>query len=92
LALRGTREQRSGESYIMRSLMICTPHQILFGDQIEKNEMGRTCSTYGGRGEVHTGFWWGNLREGDHLEGPGIDGKIILRLILRKLDGGHGLD
>jgi len=72
--------------------MICTPHQILFGDQIEKNEMGRTCSTYGGRGKVHTGFWWGNLREGDHLEGPGIDGKIILRWILRKLDGRHGLD
>jgi hypothetical protein len=31
-----------------------------------------------GRREVHTGFWWGNLREGDHLEDPGIDGKIIL--------------
>jgi hypothetical protein len=22
---------RSGENYVMRSLMICTPHQILFG-------------------------------------------------------------
>jgi len=22
----------------------------------------------GWRGEVHTGFWWGNLRERDHLE------------------------
>ena len=21
----------------------------------------------GGRGEVYTGFWWGNLRERDHL-------------------------
>jgi hypothetical protein len=21
-----------------------------------------------GRGEVHTGFWWGNLRERDHLK------------------------
>jgi len=27
-----------------------------------------------GRGEVYTGFWCGNLRERDHLEGPGIDG------------------
>ena len=26
----------------------------------------------------------GNLRERDHLEDPGIDGRIILRLIFRK--------
>jgi hypothetical protein len=59
------------------------------GDYIEKNEMGRACSTYGG--EVHTGIWWGNLRERDHLEDPGIDGRIILRWILRKWNGG-GMD
>jgi hypothetical protein len=35
------------------------------------------------RGEVYTGFWWGNLRERDHLEDPGIDGRIILIWILR---------
>jgi hypothetical protein len=22
---------------------------------------------------VHTGFWWGDLREGDHLGDPGVD-------------------
>ena len=38
------------------------------GDKIEKNEMGGTCSTYGGREEVYTGYWRGNLREGDQLE------------------------
>ena len=32
-----------------------------------------------GRVEVYTGFWWGNLRERDHLEDPGVDGRIILR-------------
>ena len=33
--------------------------------------MGRACSTYGG-GEAYTGFWWGILRERDHLGEPGI--------------------
>jgi hypothetical protein len=36
---------------------------------------------YMGRGEVHTGFWWVNLREGGLLKDPGIDGRIILKLI-----------
>jgi hypothetical protein len=31
-------------------------------------------------------FWWGNLRERDHLEDPGINGRIILRWIFRKWD------
>jgi len=26
---------------------------------------------------MYTGFWWGNLREGDHLEEPGVDEIII---------------
>jgi len=34
------------------------------------------------------GFWWGNLRERDQLEDPGIDGRIILRWIFRKWDEG----
>jgi hypothetical protein len=48
------------------------------GDQIEKNEMGGECRTYGER-EVHTRFRWGKLRERDHLEDPEVDGRIILR-------------
>jgi hypothetical protein len=33
---------------------------------------------------VHTGFWWGDPREGDHLGDPGVDGKIMIK----KWDGG----
>jgi len=32
-----------------------------------------------GKGEVSTRFWWGNLRERDQLEDPGLDWRIILR-------------
>jgi len=41
-----------------------------------------------GRGEVYTGFWLGYLRESDHLEEPGVDGRIMLRWIFRKWDVG----
>jgi len=39
-----------------------------------------------GRGEVCTAFWWRNLREGNHLGDPGVDGKTILISIFRKWD------
>jgi hypothetical protein len=32
----------------MRSLVISTPHSILCSYEIEKNEIGGACSTYGG--------------------------------------------
>ena len=36
----------------------------------------------GGEENLHTEFWWGSLREGDHLEVPDIGGRIILKWIL----------
>jgi hypothetical protein len=43
--------------------------------------MGGACSTYGG--EMHTGFWWRGLREGDHLKDPGVGRRIILKRIFK---------
>jgi hypothetical protein len=40
-----------------------------------------------GKREVLTGFWLGDLREGDHLGDPGVDGSIILKWILKKWGG-----
>jgi len=39
--------------------------------------MCRACSTY---------VEWGSLREKDHLEDPGVDGKKTLRWIFRQWD------
>ena len=38
------------------------------------------------RGKAYTGYWWGNLRDRDHFGDPGVDGRIILIWIFRKLD------
>jgi hypothetical protein len=38
------------------------------------------------RAEVHTGLWWGNVSEGDHMEDLGLDGRIILKMDLQELE------
>jgi len=50
--------------------------------------MGGACGTYGGEERCIQGFWWGNLRERDHLEDQSVDRRIILRWIFRKRDVG----
>jgi len=49
--------------------------------------MGKAHSMYGGREEMRTMVWWGNLMEREHLEDPGIEGRIILKLIFTRWDG-----
>jgi hypothetical protein len=46
--------------------------------------MGRGLKHVWGKGEVHTEFCWGNPRERDLFEDLGINGRRILRWILRK--------
>ena len=36
------------------------------------------------RGEVHTGLWWGNLKVPECLECLAVDGRMILKRILKE--------
>lgn len=44
---------------------------------------GWSCGTHGERGEVHTGFWWGDLWGKGDMEDLGLDSIIIFKCILR---------
>jgi hypothetical protein len=58
------------------------------GDQLKKNDVAKWR-----RVEEHAEFWWRNLRDRNHFEYPGVDGRIIVRWIYRKWNlGGGGLD
>jgi len=63
--------------------MICVPHQMSLECSNKEEWDGRGMWYVGETGEVHTGCWWGDVREGDHLENLGIDGRIILILIFK---------
>jgi hypothetical protein len=54
------------------------PHLMKFKvSNFNRNKSGVPC----------VGFWWGDLREGDHLGDSGVDGRI-LKWIFKKWDGG----
>jgi hypothetical protein len=46
----------SGKDCIMRNCKLCAVHQILFGDQIKKNEIDGACGTNGGQQRYIKGF------------------------------------
>jgi hypothetical protein len=48
--------------------------------------VGGVRSTHRGEKRGIPGFGGRNLRERDHLEDPGVDGRIILRCIFKKWD------
>ena len=77
-----TRQRESGEIYITRSVMIHTPHQL--GVWVIKPRRKKWVGhpAHGGRGELRTVLWWGNLMETDHLEGPGIELHLHLHIYI----------
>ena len=54
-------------------------------------EMGIACSTYGERRGTYR-VLMGKPEGRNHLEDPGLNGKMILKWILREVGWGHGLD
>ena len=57
--------------------LCCSPNIV----RVIRSRRMRWAGHVAGMGER---FWWGNLRERDHLEDPGVDGRIILRWIFKK--------
>jgi hypothetical protein len=53
------------------------------GHQIKEHEMDGACSTYGGEQNCVV-FRHGNMKERGHLKDLGVDGKIILKFILKQ--------
>jgi hypothetical protein len=61
--------------------MICTPHLIFIRSRKIR------WAGHGVAGELHVGFWWGDLRERDSLESLDLGGRIILKWISKKWNG-----
>ena len=65
---------------ILLGLQVSNLTKYYSGDKIDKNEMG----------VVQTGFWWGDLRERDHLQDLDVDGRVVLKWIFKKSNGVMG--
>ena len=76
--------QGSWENYIMRSLIICTLYQILFGWSHREWE-GQGTQHVWGRVEVYTGFWVGKPERKKPLRRPRHRCEYNIKMDLQKV-------
>lgn len=62
--------------------MVCTYHQIFSGWSNQEARDRWSMWHVWASGEMHSGFWWGWLKDSDHLIVQVIDWKIILQWIV----------
>ena len=74
--------REAGGNGRLKSFMICTPHQILLGNQIKN---GETCGTYGEKSCIP--IFVGNTKQEGYLDDPRVPGIITSKWILKKQDG-----
>jgi hypothetical protein len=70
----------------MCALLFSLPSYNL-NDQVKEDEMGRACSTNGGRRGMHIVHWWESQQIRDHWEDQEVGGRTILKWILEREDG-----
>ena len=76
-----TEEWRKLHNEVLNDLY-CSPNIVRVMKSRRMRWTGHVARRVWGRVEVHTEFSWGNLREGDHLEDPGLDERMILNASL----------
>jgi len=81
-----TREWRKLHNEELNDLY-CSPNIVRVIKSRRMSWVGHVARMGEGRGVYRA-----NLRVRDHLRGPGVDGRIILRWIFRKWDVDYGLD
>ena len=81
------RDEVTGEWRKLHNEELCDLYSLPNIVRVVKSRRMRWAGHVARMGEGCTEFWWGNVRERDHLGDPDADGRIILRWIFRKWAG-----
>ena len=83
LGLKGREWQGPGECCIMRSIILCTAHQRVWGWSNKGWWDWWHTLLLWEEGEIYTGFWWGIMKEREHLHQLGLYSMMILKWVFK---------